>query len=170
MIKPNFTKIPTYFHRYVQRVKEEDLISSLTDQEKSFSLIIQNIPEDKWDFKYENNKWTIKELILHCIDTERIFAYRALSIARKETADMQSFDENSYAFYSKANNRSTKSLKEEFSLIRKSTTILFQGFDQEQLNSEGKVSKQSIYVGGIGFIIVGHLMHHEQILLEKYLK
>ncbi|MEY3348085.1 MAG: hypothetical protein RLY46_124 [Bacteroidota bacterium] len=169
-MNPDTSNIPPFFHRYIQLVPDTNLITLLREQEKSFSSLINNIPTGKWDFSYEQDKWTIRELSLHCIDTERIFAYRALCIARKEKVHLPSFDENAYAHHSKAQNRGIESLKEEFSLIRKTTTILFEEFDQEQLESEGNIGDQLIYVGGIGYIIVGHLMHHERILRERYLK
>lgn len=167
---PNLNRVPPFFHNYIKLVPDVDLIKALHEQENTFSALLDNIPEDKWDYCYEQNKWTIREMILHCIDTERIFAYRALCIARKDTSPLQSFDENAYALHSKANNRSIESLKQEFNYIRKSTTLLFEGLDEEQMETEGKIGEKLIYVGALGFIIVGHIMHHEQILKERYLK
>ena len=132
MPRPDLSKVPEYFHRYINQVAEDDLSIALEKQAASFLKFLENIPADKIDYQYAEGKWSVKELLLHIIDTERIFAYRALCIARKDVTPLPGFDENSYADNSKAVQRDWKELLEEFKIVRRSTQLLFSSFDQEQ--------------------------------------
>lgn len=169
MARPDLSRVPDYFHRYISEVKEDDLSDALKNQAQSFIAFLHTIPADKRDYRYAEGKWTIKELLQHIIDTERIFAYRALCIARKEAAPLPGFDENTYAANSKAAQRNWSDLTEEFSVVRHSTEILFSSFDKEQMEQSGTASNKSIYVAGIGFILAGHVAHHQKIIAERYL-
>ena len=132
--------------------------------------ILRNISSDKSSYRYADGKWSVKELLQHVIDAERIFAYRALCIARKDTTPLPGFDENSYAEYSGADKRDWNELIEEFMAVRRSTELLFNSLDEQQLNETGTASGKPVYVLGIGFIIAGHLNHHITILKERYFK
>lgn len=169
MPRPDLSRIPGYFHRYINEVKENDLADALKNQAQSFKTYLHSIPADKRDYRYAEGKWSIKELLQHIIDTERIFAYRALCIARKETASLPGFDENTYADNSKAAQRNWSDLTEEFAVVRHATEMLFSSFDKEQLEQSGIASGKSIYVAGIGFILAGHVAHHQKIIAERYL-
>ena len=128
-----------------------------------------SLPEEKADHRYAEGKWSIKELLLHMIDAERIFGYRALRIARKDQTPLPGFDENSYTPASKASGRTLQSLKDEFAAVRKATDILLSTFDEEQLSQRGTASNHPVTANAIAFIIFGHLIHHKQILEERYL-
>ena len=128
-----------------------------------------SIPEEKADYSYAKGKWTVKQLFQHVIDTERILAYRAMSISRNEPMPLYGFDENSYAENAPASHRTLASLKEEFVLIRKSTDLLFRSFTEEQLAKRGVVNKNTITVNAIYYILFGHNIHHTNILKDKYL-
>ncbi|MBK7560731.1 MAG: DinB family protein [Chitinophagaceae bacterium] len=169
MARPELSRVPEYFHRYINQVAEDDLLLVLEKQASSFLTFLENIPADKKDYRYAEGKWSLKELLQHIIDTERIFAYRALCIARKELAPLPGFDENSYADNSKADKRDWKELLEEFKIVRRSTQILFGSFDQEQSEASGIASGKPIYVLGIGFILAGHVNHHLTVIKERYL-
>jgi len=105
----------------------------------------------------------------HIIDAERVFAYRALCIARKDKTAFPGFDENAYAVNSNANGRTLTDLQIEFSAVRHSTNLLFQSFFEEQLAEIGTASNNAVTVNAIGFIIIGHLLHHKNILEQRYL-
>jgi DinB superfamily len=140
--------------------------------QKSFSDVesfLSSIPAAKADYAYAECKWTLKELLQHCIDTERIMAYRALCVARGEQQSLPGFDENPYAAASNANARTWDGLIEEMLLVRKTTIILFNSFNEEQLQQRGSANNHPITCNAIGFIIVGHFMHHERIVKEWYL-
>ena len=125
--------------------------------------------EDKSTCAYAEGKWTLKEMLQHIIDTERIFAYRALAIARKETATLPGFDENLYADNSNANSRTWDNLTQEIKAVRNSTKILFESFTEEMLQNNGNFSSSNGSANTLGFIIVGHVYHHIKIAKERYL-
>jgi hypothetical protein len=112
--------------------------------------------------------WSIKELVQHVIDSERIFSYRALCFARGESASLPGFDENTYAAASQADNRNKQSLLEELRAVQVATTLLFQSFSEAQLDQTGIANNNPVSVRAIGFITVGHTLHHKKILQEKY--
>jgi hypothetical protein len=169
MPRPELSRIPEYYHQYIAQVKDDDLMTGLKKQTKSFTRLLNNIPKKKRDYRYAEGKWTVKEVLQHIIDAERVFAYRALCFARKDATPLPSFDENMYADNCKAGNRKWKDLVNEFMAVRLSTLLLFSSFDEEQLENSGTASGKSNYVLGIGFIIAGHANHHAVILKEKYL-
>ena len=167
--RPDLTRIPQYFHRYVNAVKEDNLESAFRNQRNSFVPFLESLSEEKRDFRYAEGKWTIREMLQHIIDAERVFSYRAMCIARKDETPLPSFDENAYADNSKADKREWASLLEEYKSLRIATEILFSTFDKDQLETAGTASGKSVYVLGIGFIIVGHINHHVNVIRERYL-
>jgi uncharacterized damage-inducible protein DinB len=169
MPRPDLSRIPDFFHKYVNLVKEDELMQAFKNSTKSLEFFFKTIPAEKHDYRYADDKWTIKDLVQHIIDAERIFSYRALRFARKDTTPLPGFDENLFAENAKAYKRNWNDLMEEFSAVRKSTEILFASFDQEQLESEGNSNGHSNYVLGMGFICVGHCNHHRRIIEERYL-
>lgn len=170
MSRPSQSDYPEYFHRYVQTVKEDDVSEALKNQLPVLENFLSEITEEKSSFSYEAGKWTLKELLQHCIDAERIFNYRALSIARKETAPLPSFDEDLYAKNSDGNLRSWSSLSNEMINLRISTNDLFKSFTDEMLQTGGIAGGKEITVLSLGFIITGHINHHISIVKERYLK
>jgi len=169
MPRPDISRVPAWYHNYIAQVEGDDLNAILKKQAISFSDFLQLIPAEKRDYRYGPDKWTIREVILHILDAERVFAYRALCIARGEQQALPGFDENSYVTNSKAGSRKWADLQDEFRAVRRSTEILFASFDEEQLEATGTASGWPVYVRGIGFIIAGHLQHHLTILKERYL-
>ncbi len=169
MPRPNLARVPDYFHRYINQVPENDLMTALQNQTKSIIQFLKKIPAEKLNYRYAKGKWTIKEMLLHIIDAERIFAYRALCMARQDTTPLPGFDENNYAWNSKAAKRDWNEMIQEFKAVRQSTEIMFGSFDKQQLDSNGTASGKPTYVLGIGFILVGHIHHHVGVLKERYL-
>lgn len=165
----NFDRIPAFYHNYIRQVKSYNIKEAFNNHLIDISGLLKAIEEDKWNFRYAVDKWTIKEVVQHIIDAERIFNYRALCIARGENASLPGFDENTYAAQSKANNRSKQELMEELEAVQKATVLLFNSFDEEQLQSEGTANGKTISVKAIGFICIGHVLHHKKIMEERYL-
>ncbi|MDE3184520.1 MAG: DinB family protein [Bacteroidota bacterium] len=159
---------PPNFNRYISLVEDEELNSILKKQPAESSAFFNSIPQDKWLYKYAENKWTIKEVLQHITDTERIFSFRALVFARKDPNTFPSFNENEYAKNSNANDRNPADLIEEFLAVRKSTQLLFESFSDEQLNAIGKASSYEMSVKAVGYMIAGHFTHHLKILKERY--
>ena len=169
MPKPNLQSTPSFYHRYVQLIEEDNAVDGLKSNTAKLQAVLQSIPDNKWDFRYADGKWNIKEMVQHMTDAERIFCYRALCIARGETQSLPGFDENAYADASNASARGQEELKEELAVVRKATELLFHSFSEEQINRSGIANHNPITVNAIGFIIAGHAMHHLNILKERYL-
>ena len=132
---------------------------------------VQDIPMDKFDYRYAEGKWTIKEILQHLIDAERIFAYRALRFSRNDQTPLPGFDENMYADVVNpvANKRHLKDLLTEFTAVRHATIALFKSFTEEDLLKNGVASENVMSVRAVGFVIIGHQNHHKKIFAERYL-
>lgn len=169
MSSVDLNRIPPFYHGYVKLVKESDLPSALEQHQHNLLNLLRSLPDDKWDYSYAPGKWTIKDLVQHLIDGERIFAYRALRFARKDSTPLPGFDENLYASTANAGKRSKEDLLSELEVVQKSSALLFESFNEEQLESSGLANNNSIYVAGIGFAIVGHTLHHMNVIKERYL-
>ncbi|MBB1284182.1 DinB family protein [Flavisolibacter sp. BT320] len=169
MPKPELATIPAFYHTYVNRVDDETINEALQHSNEKTKSLLESIPEEKWSFRYTEGKWSIREMVQHMIDTERIFAYRALCIARGEKASLPGFDENAYAENSKAESRSKESLLDEWAVVRKATILLYNSFTEEQIARTGTANNKPISVEAIGFISAGHVLHHLHILQERYL-
>lgn len=163
------TEYPVHYTSYVNEVKSLDIVEALEGNLHDFVNFITTIPSDKHEYQYLPGKWTIKEIILHIVDAERIFAYRALRFARFDTTPLAGFEENDYVPISNANNRDIKSLLAEFVVVRKATIALFENFTDEMLLHKGIASNGEISVRALGFIISGHCMHHQNVIRERYL-
>ena len=134
-----------------------------------FIRFVQNIPMDKFDYRYAEGKWTIKDIIQHVIDTERIFAYRALRFSRNDKTPLPSFEESDYADNTDSNKRSIQDLLTEFSAVRHSTLLFYKSLSEEQLKRIGTASNNPISVRALGFVMIGHQKHHQKVFEERYL-
>ncbi|MEP6926487.1 MAG: DinB family protein [Ginsengibacter sp.] len=169
VLKSKSGTYPQNFQRYIDEVKEDDLEMAFKNQMPAAEFFFQSISEEVSKRKYAEDKWTIKELLQHIIDAERVFAYRALCFARKDEHTLPSFDENEYAANSNANDRYWQDMVAEFSLVRKSTEYLYNSFRNEAINAIGKASDYTMGVSTLGFVIVGHVNHHIKIIQERYI-
>jgi DinB superfamily len=160
---------PSNFQRYIDEVMEDDLKTAFKNQMPAAEIFFESISEELSKRKYAEGKWTIKEVLQHIIDAERVFGYRALCFARKEEHPLPSFDENEYAVHSNANDRDWPELVAEFSSVRKSTEYLYSSFSNEAVTAIGKASDYTMGVSSLGFVIVGHVNHHIRIIQERYI-
>ncbi len=158
-----------YYSNYLKKVGSQDLLNGLQTGIKDAISLFESIPEDKLEYRYADGKWTIKDIIQHLMDAERIFVYRILRIARQDQTPLPGFDENDYAQESLANKRSRVELIEEYKILRQSTLLLLKSFNNNILKSIGNVNNGKMSVRAIGFIIIGHEKHHCQIIRERYL-
>jgi uncharacterized damage-inducible protein DinB len=164
------SEYPPYYELYMSNLNSEiDLLEELEASHHYFIQFVQNIPMDKHDYRYDTGKWTIKEIIQHLIDSERVFAYRALRFSRNDTTELPGFDENQYAANCEANQRHLKDLLMEFSLVRHTTLALFKSFSKEALQRKGKANQVEVSVRALGFMIIGHQEHHKKVFKERYL-
>jgi hypothetical protein len=169
MSRPVTGDYPLPFEKYISLVKEESIVEALKNQYQPALNLLQSITEQKSTYAYAPDKWSIKELMQHIIDTERIFNYRALCIARGEQQSLPGFDENEYAANSNAGARKWDDLLNEFVSLRNCSKILYKSFTEDMLNSRGLSNGAPATVRSFGFIVVGHLQHHLNILQERYL-
>jgi uncharacterized damage-inducible protein DinB len=169
MARPVSGSYPAYFQNYINQVKAENIAEAVDKYGKAVVDFFRGIPEDKSTYRYAEGKWSLKEMLLHIIDTERIFGYRALSIARKDQTPLPGFEENDYALNSNADKRLWIDLLDEFEASRKSTDLLVKSFTEEQLQQQGTTSNQPNNVIAICFVIYGHILHHINIVNERYL-
>ena len=159
---------PAYYEKYIEQIIETDVMDAINAQQDNIEKFLQSVSEEKSMFAYAAGKWTLKELLQHVTDTERVFIYRAMCVARGEKQSLPGFDEDMYAANSNANARSWKSLAEEFLAVRQSSRLLFESFTEEMLTQTGTANNRPIHVNAIGFILVGHALHHMQIARERY--
>ncbi|MBS1918204.1 MAG: DinB family protein [Bacteroidetes bacterium] len=158
-----------FYHGYINAAKSDDVLKAIKTSTKDFKKLLADIPKKKIDYAYAEGKWTIRELIQHIIDAERVFTYRALRFARKDATPLQSFDEKSWTENSQANSRKWKDMVDEFKAVREATECLFKSFNEDQLLSKGIASNKEINVLALGFISAGHVEHHINIIKERYL-
>ena len=158
-----------FYAGYIEAAANTNLIEELEICLHEFIRFVQNIPMDKFDYRYADGKWTIKEIIQHLIDSERIFSYRALRISRNDKTPLPGFEENDYVANTNAKDRNLQGLLTEMAVVRQSTLSLFKSFSKEQLLLLGTASDFAVSVRAIGFIVIGHQKHHQQIFKERYL-
>ncbi len=168
MARPVVNDFPPYFERYISLVPEEDILQLIATSMQELKLQLSAISNENAAFAYAQDKWTVKQLLQHVIDAERIFTYRALCIARGEQESLLSFDENAYAVNADASGRHLKDIKEEMMIVRQSTMYLFQSFTPEMLSRKGLSSNNPITTLALGYILIGHWRHHASILKSRY--
>ena len=162
-------KAETY-QGYLDLVKENDFRDAIDKNTRQFTKLLESIPRKKHDFAYAEGKWTLRELLQHIIDCERVFAYRALRLARMDSTPLASFDEVAWGRTSGGANRRWKDLVEEFKLVRAGTKCLFDSFSDEQLRFVGEANGRPLNAFTIGYLVPGHVAHHIHLIRERYLK
>jgi len=167
--RPNTTEYAAYYHTYVGKVPDGNIVNLLEKQMNSTLELLKGLSETQGNHRYEESKWSIKELVNHILDTERVFAYRALCISRGDQTPLPGFSQDDYVAAFDADARSMEALIEEFEAIRRATTTLFKSYNEEMLLRIGTASDYPVSVRALGFIILGHELHHINILTERYL-
>ena len=161
---------PSYYNSYIDLVCENDVLFTLDEQMNFTYAFLLTIDEKKANYAYAAGKWTIKEIVGHLIDSERVFAYRATRFARKDKTDLPGFEENDYVANANFASRSLADLAEELLLLRKSNMHLFNSFTDEMMSRTGTANGGEISVEAILYITAGHQKHHIKIINDRYLK
>jgi uncharacterized damage-inducible protein DinB len=169
MSNVDLSRVFEYYHKYINLAIDDDLKTAFDKHQTELVSFLKEISKKKWNYRYADGKWSVKEVVQHIIDAERVFAYRALCFARKDQTPLPSFDENLFAINSKADTRTKKDLIKELKTVQESSAQLFNSLDEEQLEQPGTASGKPTYVKAIGYILVGHALHHKKILEERYL-
>jgi uncharacterized damage-inducible protein DinB len=170
MTKPDMESVPLFYKGYVENVKDMDIMMALSQSSKVALNLFRAIPEDMGEYRYSEGKWSIKEVLNHMMDVERIVAYRALRFSRHDKTPLPGFEENDYAPLANAHSRSIQKLTDEMERLRLTTIDLFASFTSEMLKREGTANNNRLSVLHLGYIIAGHETHHRKIITERYLK
>ncbi|MGK0365344.1 MAG: hypothetical protein ACI85O_002410, partial [Saprospiraceae bacterium] len=167
--RPEIEEIPEYYQNYVRQVEGNGIELILDNALKETLAFLELLPNNKWAYRYAPEKWTIKELILHLIDSERVFAYRILCMSRGDTTPLPGFDQDIFVPNSDANNRSGASLTAEYKAVREATLQLVRHFTPEMWERKGTASGVTFLPITIAYITAGHEAHHMRIIRERYL-
>lgn len=167
--RPAADEYAPYYDRYISRVGEGDLRTILSDQLTTTLKFLESIPESRAGHRYAPDKWSIRQVMGHINDSERIFAYRALRIGRGDETPLAGFEQDDYIEPGRFDERTLRDLTEEFGHVRRASIALFAHFDEEALSRRGTASGYGVSVRALGYIIAGHELHHLAILRERYL-
>jgi uncharacterized damage-inducible protein DinB len=167
--KPPAAEHTAYVGRYVSLVPENHVYDALQNGVNRTLDFFALLPDEKWSYRYAEGKWDIHEILGHMIDTERVFAYRALSFARGDAQHLPGYEENDFAANSNASRRAPSDLMQEYTNLRLSTLDLFKSFDPEVLARTGTANENVNSVRAIGYLLAGHEIHHMNIIRERYL-
>ena len=169
MNRPEKNEYAKFYETYVSLVEETDIVSALEKNLNELQSLLAEVTEEKGSYAYVEGKWSVRELLGHLIDGERVFSYRALRISRDDQTPLASFEENSYVANSNFSNAKLADLIEEFSLLRRSNILFFKNLTDEAWLRTGTASEATVSVRALAFIMVGHVRHHARILRERYL-
>ena len=168
-IRPAADEFAPFYAGYVQQVPDGDIVEALIGGAEISAALLGDLPDDIASRAYAPGKWTLKEVVLHCADTERIFAYRALRIARGDTTPLPGFDENAYTPLRGAASRTLEDILDELQSVREASVTLFSGLPSEAWTRCGVASGKEVSVRGIAWITAGHLLHHMGVIQDRYL-
>jgi len=166
-LAPN--EYPPYAKTYLEHLKSNDILGILQERSQFVKQFYQNISEEQSAFVYASGKWSIKEVLLHVIDSERVFSYRAMAFARGEKTPLPGFDQDLFVQNSLANKRSLASIIAEFEAVRLSSLSLYQNLCPETLLNEGNANGFSVTPRALAALSAGHEIHHTKIIAERYL-
>ncbi|MDB9723740.1 DinB family protein [Polaribacter sp.] len=165
------TEYAPYFEQYIKLISKDgkSILENLQSSQDAFDQLLKNVPAEKHGFSYAKGKWTLKEVIQHIIDTERVFCYRALCFARNDKTVLPGYNQNVFVENDTANTRDYCELLAEMAVLRKSTIQLYQSFSEEALVRVGTASDTEMSVRALGYLFSGHQLHHVNIMKERYL-
>lgn len=166
--RPLPSDYPEYYQRYVDAVLGDDVLEVLADQVDAVMSMFTTMDEARTLYRYADGKWSVREVLGHILDSERIFGMRALCIARGEQQPLPGFDENTYVVNALFDERSVESILDEWQALRISNLIMFQSFDDDAWSRVGTANNKSTTVNALAWIIAGHTVHHLNILRDRY--
>ena len=167
--RPQTTDYLPYYERYVSLVPEGDVLDTLAGQLDSTLALLRSIPEERAGFRYAPDKWSIKELVGHVIDTERIFAYRALRFARNDQTHLSGFEQDDYIRNANFDQCRLSDLADEFEHVRRGNLLMLRHLDDAAWDRRGVANDAEVSVRALAFIMAGHELHHMNVLTGKYL-
>lgn len=168
MSRPLETEYASFYQSYVSHVTEDDILPAMRSQIDALDVLLDRVPPERETYAYAEGKWTIRQIIGHLIDGERVFGYRALCIARGETQNLPGFDENAYMPNAPYEHVELEDLLSEFRLVRLSNIALFRTLEEAAWAREGTANETPVTVRALAYIMVGHVRHHMGVLRERY--
>jgi len=168
--KPAPTEHAPEFSAYVTLVAEGDIIQTLEQQIENSLSLLRTIPSDKGNFRYVPDKWSVKELLGHLIDSERMFTYRALRFARNDQTPLPGYEQDDYVREGNFDSRNLADMVEEFATLRRATVQLFRPLNETEWLRHGKANENEVSVRALAYIIAGHELHHMGVLRTRYLQ
>ena len=167
--RPEANEYASYYEKYISLVPDADVVETLARQNEEVLALLGGIPEERAGFRYEAGKWSIKEVVGHVIDAERVFAYRATAIARGDRQPLPGMDQEEYMAGSDFDARTLADLAEEFKHVRRANVLMLRGLPVEAWSRRGVASDNEVTVRALAYIIAGHEAHHVQVLRTRYL-
>ena len=167
--RPQTGEYAAYYEKYVSLISATDIVSALEGQRLAMTQLLGARSEREGNFRYAPDKWTLKEVIGHVADTERVFAYRSLRIARADQTPIEGFEQDDYVRNGAFSERTLADLSEEFAHVRNASLALFRSLPDQAWTRRGVANKNEVSVRALAYIIAGHEVHHRRILEEKYL-
>ena len=167
-VRPANNEYDPYYHRYISLVPEQDVLIALDQQLAETMILLRSLSEQHGAFRYERGKWSVKEVLGHLIDTERVMSYRALRIARGDRTALEGFEQDDYVKNGAFDNRSVANLGREFEQVRRATISLFRNLEPEAWERRGIANKVEVSVRALAYIIAGHELHHKALLKDRY--
>ncbi|HFS67001.1 MAG TPA: DinB family protein [Flavobacteriia bacterium] len=159
-----------FYQTYIDKVNlNNTILENLQNSLNEVFSVLGDVSEEQANYSYKKDKWSLKQLLQHIIDTERVMSYRAFAIARNDKNNLHGFDENEYIYNSNASNSNFINLLKEFSLLRKSNIAMFKNFTPKLLSKIGKANNSEINTYTLGYILSGHVYHHLDIVKKRYL-
>lgn len=161
----------SYYKQYINLIEsnKKTIVENLIDTQKEFNMVLKNVAKEKHNFSYAKGKWTLKEVVQHIIDTERVFSYRALCFARNDKTELPGFDQDLFVENDNANDRDFNDLLEEMDVVRKGSILLYKSFTEDALLKIGIGSGNNMSVRALGLLFSGHQQHHLNVIKERYL-
>ncbi len=168
--KPLENEYAVYYHQFIQQIQDENILDQLKNQAKEIQTTLLSLDEAALNTPYQPGKWTIKDILMHLIDCERVFVYRAMFFARKDKTPLPFFDENEFAKEAKATKLSIKKILQEYKAVRQASLAFFNNQTAETFKLKGIAGSTPTSVRALAWIICGHEKHHWQVIQERYLK
>ena len=169
-LRPQPAEYAPYYDRYISLIQGNDILAALEDQRRQTLLLLSGRPESDGDLRYAPGKWSLKEVLGHINDTERIMSYRALRIARGDATPIEGFEQDDYVRNGPFALRPLADLIEDYIAVRRATVSLFRNLDEAAWTRQGVANKNEMTVRALAYIIAGHELHHRRIIEEKYLR
>ena len=168
--RPQAGEYAPYYDKYISLIHGNDVLGTLDEQRRETLLLLSGRTDEEGNFRYAPDKWSLKEVLGHIIDSERIFAYRALRIARNDQTNIEGFEQDDYVRYGPFARCRLEDLVEDYIAVRRSTLSLFRNLDEAAWTRRGVANKNEVTVRALAYIVAGHELHHRRILEEKYLR